>query len=204
MKINPSIALAVASAAMIAVSNGATTIGDLSLSTSGLPGVLTLRSNGNPTVSLTGANSFVLPSWTLSSASGLFGAPGTFTPSFTAVSVNYSGPSPVFVLSDPSFGLFTATSVSVSAAGNSQTLTFSGNYSQGTYTGGTPATTSFPSVVAEMIISLNQAGGSGNNIGVVGTFAVTDINPIPEPGSALATAGLLVGGMFLRRRKQQA
>lgn len=200
MKINPSIAFAVASAALIAVSNGAiVSLGDFEFSKSGA-GSITAN-----TTSIATAVTYSIPQVTSGSVDGFFTgmAAQSFGPiSFTVSSLPFTTPYTLgssFSFGGSVTGIFTATKVSYdnyNVNTKTRAIVFTGSYAAGTH-GGPPS-----AIDGELVLNLWQSG-VGQTISGSGVFSA-GFTPIPEPGSALATAGLLAGGMFLRRRKQQA
>ena len=199
MKINPSIALAVASAAMIAVSNGAVPISTISFAPAGAVS----PNNGLVTTAtqFTVVDLYTNPI----GATGFFvGGTPVASQSLGTLFFDLTAPGPYFTITDAEFGTFVATTLVSSGGGAGfRNLVFSGSFAPGTQGG--PALVNNP-VYGEFFMTFtNNPSGDPNGVKTMsGSLAIQDINPIPEPGSALATAGLLAGGMFLRRRKQQA
>ncbi len=121
----------------------------------------------------------------------------------STLSLKTGTPTTAWTIHSAAWGTFTETSISsITKVANGLNV-----YVDGTFTPGTDFDPSITGNTAQMVISINQAGGAGHAISTGATLTSPDTAAVPEPaGVALLLSGVLCLGVgrFFRRKNSSA
>ena len=121
----------------------------------------------------------------------------------STLSLQTGTPTTAWTIHSAAWGTFTETSISsITKVTNGLNV-----YVDGTFTPGTDFDSSITGNTAQMVISINQAGGAGHAISTGATLTSPDPAAVPEPaGVALVLSGVLCLGVgrFFRRKNSSA